>query len=241
MSLHPNAKRCTHIKVTGHQCGSPALRGEHFCYFHTRMIKGVRSRPDQRLAASCYIVDSPEALQVALIETLNDIVRGNLDPRRASLVLRALAIAQKNMRYAHFHQHARQMVRDLPDYDQQYLLEYEAEQKRAAAARQKSQTPAAPQPPADEKAAPPAQAGTQHTEACRKPPQKAAVTTPANEAESLVGDAPPPGSTPSQQREWHKLKRLEQSIPKAITGDVRSARKLFDFVGLTRPKTKGKL
>jgi hypothetical protein len=36
-------KRCTHIKVTGHRCGSPALRGEHFCYFHARMIKGVRS------------------------------------------------------------------------------------------------------------------------------------------------------------------------------------------------------
>ena len=24
----PNVRRCTHIKVTGQQCGSPALRGE---------------------------------------------------------------------------------------------------------------------------------------------------------------------------------------------------------------------
>ena len=35
----PNVRHCTHIKVTGQQCGSPALRGEFFCYFHTRVIK----------------------------------------------------------------------------------------------------------------------------------------------------------------------------------------------------------
>jgi hypothetical protein len=29
---HP--KSCTHIKVTGVRCGSPALREQQFCYFH---------------------------------------------------------------------------------------------------------------------------------------------------------------------------------------------------------------
>src|SRR6476646_8788353 len=28
------SKSCTHIKVTGVACCSPALRGEQFCYFH---------------------------------------------------------------------------------------------------------------------------------------------------------------------------------------------------------------
>src|SRR5437868_9662413 len=135
MSLHPKAKQCTHIKVTGHRCGSPALRGEHFCYFHTRMLKGVRNRPDQRLAAAYYVVDSPEALQVALMETISNIVRGDLDPRRASLVLRALNIAQKNMRYARFHHNPKQMVRDIPDYGKQFLEEYEAEEQRLAELR----------------------------------------------------------------------------------------------------------
>jgi hypothetical protein len=46
---HPNVRKCTHIKVTGQQCGSPALRGEFFCYFHTRVIKGVQQRVDMRL------------------------------------------------------------------------------------------------------------------------------------------------------------------------------------------------
>ncbi len=35
-------KSCTHIKVTGVRCGSPALRGEQFCYFHQRMLRTVR-------------------------------------------------------------------------------------------------------------------------------------------------------------------------------------------------------
>jgi hypothetical protein len=45
----PNVRHCTHIKVTGQQCGSPALRGEFFCYFHTRVIKGVQQRVDMQL------------------------------------------------------------------------------------------------------------------------------------------------------------------------------------------------
>jgi hypothetical protein len=38
---HPNVRKYTPIKVTGQQCGSPSLRGEFFCYFHTRVIKGA--------------------------------------------------------------------------------------------------------------------------------------------------------------------------------------------------------
>src|SRR5579864_8176053 len=33
LPTRPNVRNCTHIKVTGQQCGSPALRGEFFCEF----------------------------------------------------------------------------------------------------------------------------------------------------------------------------------------------------------------
>jgi hypothetical protein len=49
MPTYPNVKVCTHIKVTGVRCDSPALRGEQFCYFHQRMIRGVRTPPHSRL------------------------------------------------------------------------------------------------------------------------------------------------------------------------------------------------
>ena len=39
MPVQPSDKACTHIKVTGVRCGSPALRGEQFCYFHQRMLR----------------------------------------------------------------------------------------------------------------------------------------------------------------------------------------------------------
>ena len=28
---------CRHIKTSGGKCGSPALRGQPYCYFHSRL------------------------------------------------------------------------------------------------------------------------------------------------------------------------------------------------------------
>ena len=49
MPVQPSVKVCTHIKVTGVRCGSPALRGEQFCYFHQRMMRGVPTPPNARV------------------------------------------------------------------------------------------------------------------------------------------------------------------------------------------------
>src|SRR5713226_9352408 len=49
MAVNPNTRVCTHIKVNGVRCGSPSLRQEVFCYFHQRMIRGVRTPPKSRL------------------------------------------------------------------------------------------------------------------------------------------------------------------------------------------------
>jgi len=34
---------CEHIKLGGGRCGSPALRGEHFCYFHAGAHRAIPS------------------------------------------------------------------------------------------------------------------------------------------------------------------------------------------------------
>src|SRR5579859_6075402 len=60
---------CTHIKVTGHRCGSPALRGEFFCYFHTRIIKGVQQRVDMRLDAMALLEDC-ESIQLSIMHVV---------------------------------------------------------------------------------------------------------------------------------------------------------------------------
>jgi hypothetical protein len=115
MARHPNVKLCTHIKVTGVRCGSPALRGEQFCYFHQRMMRGVQTPPDARLHPVA-LIENEEAIQVSLMEVINAIARNTIDLRRADLILKALHIAVKNSRRVRFDFHATTMVDEIPDY-----------------------------------------------------------------------------------------------------------------------------
>jgi hypothetical protein len=115
MPHHPNVKICTHIKVAGVPCGSPALVGQRFCYFHERMIHGVPTPPKSRIHPMA-LIENEEGIQAALMETINAIVRNTIDLKRASLILRALSIAAQNARRVHFGCLDTQMVRTIPDY-----------------------------------------------------------------------------------------------------------------------------
>ncbi len=115
MSLNKNIRVCTHIKVNGVQCGSPALRGEVFCYFHQRMIRGVATPPKSRLHPIAQIEDE-ESIQSSLMEVINALVRNTIDFRRAQLILRALHIAVKNSPRVHFRVHQNEMIHEVPNY-----------------------------------------------------------------------------------------------------------------------------
>jgi hypothetical protein len=110
-----NTKTCTHIKVTGVRCGSPALYGESFCYFHQRMHRGVRMPAQARLHPIALIEDE-ESIQAALMEVINALMRNTIDLKRATLILRALHIAVKNAHRVKFGLSANSMVREVPDY-----------------------------------------------------------------------------------------------------------------------------
>ena len=113
-------RTCTHIKVTGVRCGSPALRGQSFCYFHQRMHRGVRTPPQARLHPIALIEDG-ESIQMALMEVINALMRNTIDLKRATLMLRALHIAVKNASRAHFDIHSTDMVKEVPDYQENEL------------------------------------------------------------------------------------------------------------------------
>jgi hypothetical protein len=110
----PNTRTCTHIKVTGVRCGSPTLRGEQFCYFHQRMIRGVRTPPRARLHPIAQL-ESEEAIQVSLMEVINALMRDTIDTKRAELIIRALHIAVKNAHRAKFN-NSLDVVKEIPDY-----------------------------------------------------------------------------------------------------------------------------
>jgi hypothetical protein len=115
MPVHPNVKVCTHIKVTGVRCGSPALRGEQFCYFHQRMIRGVATPPNARLHPIA-LIENEEAIQASLMEVINALARNTIDLHRAQLILRALTIAVRNARRVRFTGNDNDMVREVPNY-----------------------------------------------------------------------------------------------------------------------------
>ena len=107
-------KTCTHIKVTGVRCGSPALYGERFCYFHQNAHRGVRKPPQSRLHPIA-ILEDEESIQSSLMEVINALMRNTIDLKRAELILRALHIAVKNSRRAKFG-NSHDMVREVPEY-----------------------------------------------------------------------------------------------------------------------------
>jgi hypothetical protein len=115
MPVQPSVKACTHIQVTGIRCGSPPLRGEQFCYFHQRMVRGVATPPNARLHPIAQI-ESEEAIQSSLMEVINALARNSVDLKRAELLLRALHIAVRNARRVRFNLGGKEMVREVPNY-----------------------------------------------------------------------------------------------------------------------------
>jgi hypothetical protein len=116
MPVQSKTKSCTHIKVTGVRCGSPALRGEQFCYFHQRMIRTVKG-PDSRVHHAALLEDE-EAIQASIMEIVNALIRGTIDLRRGELILRALNTAVRNARHARFGIFKSQMIRNVPDFNE---------------------------------------------------------------------------------------------------------------------------
>jgi hypothetical protein len=93
--------RCTHIKTNGTQCGSPALRGRRFCFFH-RNWQGQRiqlnAQPATPLSFTMPVLEDADSVQVALMQVMRLILAGQLDPKIAGLLLYALQTASLNLR-----------------------------------------------------------------------------------------------------------------------------------------------
>jgi hypothetical protein len=82
---------CEHIKDNGLRCGSPALRGRHFCYFHSRA-----HNPTGRFGRRNYRVAVPEvgeSLIIALTHVMQALATGDVPPKTANAMLYALSLA----------------------------------------------------------------------------------------------------------------------------------------------------
>ena len=90
----PQAPLCQHIHSDNRRCGSPALRGQPFCYFHSS------SRSDKKKkTVSVPVLDNPASIQLALTQVISRLLAGELDPQIATIAINGLRIASVNQKH----------------------------------------------------------------------------------------------------------------------------------------------
>jgi hypothetical protein len=94
---------CSHRKLDGVLCGSPALRGKQFCYFHQRDHQRSRQLPRVRRRAQTLLLHFPplettQDVQLALFEVIDALAAHRIEPQRAGALLSALRQASLHLR-----------------------------------------------------------------------------------------------------------------------------------------------
>jgi hypothetical protein len=82
----------------GANCDAPSLKDKPYCYFHTRLHRLTAQPPigvmdDFRLP----VLEDRSAIQIALAQVLDALCCGNIDTRKAGLLLYALQIGSQNV------------------------------------------------------------------------------------------------------------------------------------------------
>jgi len=98
---------CSHTLPDGQPCGSPAMRGEKFCYNHhatRRPVADPQRRQARRKSFQLQPPTTRAAIQNSLGEIIVRIAANDIDPRRAGLLLYALQIATTNLNDHHRNQ-----------------------------------------------------------------------------------------------------------------------------------------
>lgn len=102
-------KQCEHVRANGEFCGSPALRGRNYCFFHLTQL-GRRLRAERARAVASQL-DQPESvllelpvledansIQIALMQVIDAVLNKRLDAKSGGVVLYGLQTASSNLR-----------------------------------------------------------------------------------------------------------------------------------------------
>ena len=100
LPLPKNVPRCSHTRLNGLRCGSPAMKGKRHCYFHRR-LQLQQHRNSTRRARQRVILPPLEdaaSIQFALMEVTQAVLDDRISEKKAGLVLYALQTASHNLR-----------------------------------------------------------------------------------------------------------------------------------------------
>jgi hypothetical protein len=86
-------KHCRHIKTNGRKCGSPALRGEYYCYYHHPRRLRVARAVKPRYFLELPLPEHRGAVRAAIIETVRALKCEEIDVKLGGGLLYALQLA----------------------------------------------------------------------------------------------------------------------------------------------------
>ncbi len=95
-------RTCEHIKSNGEFCGSPALRGRAYCYFHLT-YRGRRLRTQKQVMnMECPPLELPaledaNSIQLALMQVMDALIQGRISTKVSGHLLYGLQIASSNL------------------------------------------------------------------------------------------------------------------------------------------------
>jgi hypothetical protein len=228
--------RCTHIKTNGTQCGSPALRGRRFCFFHKNWQGQhiqLNAQPAAPLRFTMPVLEDADSIQVALMQVMRLILAGQLEPKTAGLLLYALQTASLNLRQMSLEPRDRERVvidpRSVADNgvgeDAWSKEEFEEEEEEEAGEEEESEDDEEEQEEREEEAEDGDEAEAEDEE---EPVARAACPELAQGAcpEPAEGAASPSRKPGSRQPGAHKNAIVADLDENAI---VRHLLKVFDF------------
>lgn len=93
LKLADQAPRCSHLKSNGQPCRAPAMGSRHFCVFH---VRAHDTTTNQKINVS--VLEDRQSLQITVKQIMEQIVAGRIEPQAASLLLRAVQIANSTLR-----------------------------------------------------------------------------------------------------------------------------------------------
>ena len=93
LKLAQQAPRCSHLKSNGKPCRAPAMGNRLFCVFHSRALE---TQDNPRINVT--VLEDRESLQLTVKQIMEQIVSGRIEPQNASLLLRAVQIANSTFK-----------------------------------------------------------------------------------------------------------------------------------------------
>jgi hypothetical protein len=94
-----NIPLCSQIRTDGNRCRSAAIRGEQFCYYHISAdhVRRAKPKPPDKFALHLPVLDCQQNIHAAIDQVVHAIASGQMDPRRASVLIRAIQFAHVSL------------------------------------------------------------------------------------------------------------------------------------------------